>query len=371
MNIVGLVLRDLTRRPWRSGFTIAGVAAGACVYSLIIGSTENFVQKFHDLSSVLGDSLVVQRAGSLTPLASVLPNDLTERLRSLPGVAGVSRVGLGRCRVSDSPSFLVLGLDPLEPLAVRLPMARGRRLAAIGHGVLLGERAAARLGVGPGSELELGGQKLTVGGIFRTGHSLLDAGAAMDLAEAQRVFDLPGTVTLMLVDLESGIDPAQACAEVSRQFPSVEVTTLGDFMDTIATIRFVEQFARLLALLAVGIAALGAANVLSLSVQERTREIAVLRAIGWQRQRIAGLVLCEGLCVGLAGGVVAAPISLVALGLLARFGPGSSIGLLSGLLPPGVALEATAVSAAAAVLGAGFPVARALRITPSAALRAG
>ena len=147
------------------------------------------------------------------------------------------------------------------------------------------------------------------------------------------------------------------------------MTTVADLMDAITVVRFVEQFARLLALLAVGIAALGAANVLSLSVQERTREIAVLRAIGWRRRRIAGLVLCEGVCVGLAGGLVAAPVSLVALGLLARFGPGSSIGLLSGRLPPGAALEALAVSAAAAVLGAAFPVAHALRVAPSTALR--
>ena len=367
--MIGLLLRDVARRPWRSALTIAGVATAASAYTLLVGSVYTFVQQFRDLSPMFGADLVVQQAGAPTPFASVLPGRAAARVRAVPGVADASSVGVSRARVAGSPWFLVLWLDPSEHLASRVPVVRGRALPLGGHNILLGDRVAARTGLSPGSEMELRGLRLTVSGVFATHHALLDGAAVVGLEDGQRLFNLGDGVSVVAVDVAPGADPARVAAEITRTVPGTEVARVAEYVGTVSLIRIVAGFARLLALLAVGIAALGTASVLSLSVQERTQEIAVLRAVGWRRRRIAALVVGEGLCLSFAGGLAALPVSAVALRLLGRFGPGADIGLLPGYPPlPGV-LEALAVTALAGLLGTALPAARALGIAPASALR--
>jgi putative ABC transport system permease protein len=367
--MAALLLRDVTRRPLRSVFTIMGVAAAAAAYTLLVGSVSSFVHQFHDLSPMFGADLVVQQAGAPTPFASALPAGLAGPIGDTPGVVAASGLGISRARAFKSDWCLVLWLDPLGKLAPRIPIVRGGPLAPGGHGILLGERVAARTGLAPGSEMELRGSKFRVSGVFATQHAFLDGALVVASEDGQRLFNVGDGVNVVLADLAPGADPAGVAAEIARRFPGTEVTRIAEYVRTVGLLRIVAGFARLIALVAVVIAALGTASVLSLSVQERTQEIAVLRAVGWRRRRIAALIVGEGLIVSLAGGVAAVPLSAVTLLLLRHFGPGADIGLLpASLLVPG-GFEALAVTALAGMAGAALPAARALGVPPATAFR--
>jgi len=56
--------------------------------------------------------------------------------------------------------------------------------------------------------------------------------------------------------------------------------------------------------LAIFVGGVGVMNTMLMAVMERTREIGVLRALGWQRSRILRLILSEALLLGLLGGVI-------------------------------------------------------------------
>ena len=113
----------------------------------------------------------------------------------------------------------------------------------------------------------------------------------------------------------------------------------------------------------------GVSNIMLISVQERTREIGVRKAIGAPPLSIVAMILKEAMAVTLVSGY---------LGLVAAV---ALIGALEVVLPPtpyfrqpevhlGVGLAATAVLVVAGVLSGLFPALRALRINPIAALRA-
>jgi putative ABC transport system permease protein len=68
------------------------------------------------------------------------------------------------------------------------------------------------------------------------------------------------------------------------------------------------------------------ANTMAMSIRERTREVALLRTLGFTRQRVLSLLLGESITISMLGGVV---------GLLLAFG------LLHALVRPGIALPAT------------------------------
>ena len=368
--MIAVLLRDVARRPLRSLFTIIGVGVAAAAYILLVGSVASFVRQFRDLSPMLGADLVVQQAGAPTPFASLLPEGETVAIRHLPGVGAASAVGLGRARTPVSGWCLIIWLDPMGQLAAKVPIVRGVALRREGQ-VLLGQRLAASAGLAPGASFGLRDLKLQVSGIFATDQPLLDGAAIVSLGDGQRLFGVGNGVSLVLVDLAAGAKAGAVGEEIRRRIPGVEVTNVAEYVGTVSLLRIVSSFARLLALLAVAIAALGAASVLSLSVQERVHEIAVLRAVGWRKWRIAGLVTGEGFCLSLAGWLVAVPLSVVVLELLRRYGPGAEIGLLPTYPPPAATLEALAITMIAAALGAAVPVARALAVTPASAFRSG
>jgi ABC-type lipoprotein release transport system permease subunit len=122
-----------------------------------------------------------------------------------------------------------------------------------------------------------------------------------------------------------------------------------------------------------GLAALAIAQSLSASVRARTKEIAVLQALGAAPSDVRRIVLLEGAMVGIAGGIAGAALALAAAALADRaavsmlpdfpFRPETFFAFPIWLVALGVA-----VPAAAAVLGALAPAASAARVDPARTL---
>jgi ABC-type antimicrobial peptide transport system permease subunit len=129
----------------------------------------------------------------------------------------------------------------------------------------------------------------------------------------------------------------------------------------------------LLALLMTALAALAIAQSLSASVRGRTREIAVLQALGASPADVRGIVLAEAAMVGLAGGALgaglAAALTVVAdraaLSMLPDF-PFRPETFFA--FPPWLAVLGVAVPTLAAVIGALAPASFAARVDPARTL---
>jgi putative ABC transport system permease protein len=118
--------------------------------------------------------------------------------------------------------------------------------------------------------------------------------------------------------------------------------------------------------IAVFIGSLGMWNTMMMSVLERTQEIGLLKALGWQPQRIVKMVVFEALLLCLAGAV----LGVVGGWLVTHLFAESSA--LKGLLRPAVSQGALAASLVLAALmgifGSALPAMRAARLSPVEAL---
>ena len=99
-------------------------------------------------------------------------------------------------------------------------------------------------------------------------------------------------------------------------------------------------------------------------VLERTREVALLRALGAGRRAILGLFLCEACAVGLAGGAVGLAIGIVAAQAIGHGVFGAAIGVLP-IVPPSI----LGLGVVTALLASVIPISHALRIDPAQVLR--
>ncbi len=113
----------------------------------------------------------------------------------------------------------------------------------------------------------------------------------------------------------------------------------------------------------------GVSNIMLISVQERTREIGVRKAVGATPGAIVGLIVQEALVITAVSGYVGMLLGIFALELAARFLPRSDF-MRDPEVDLGVVLGATVVLVISGLLAGYFPARRAARINPIEALRA-
>jgi putative ABC transport system permease protein len=104
-----------------------------------------------------------------------------------------------------------------------------------------------------------------------------------------------------------------------------------------------------------------------MSVLERTREIGVLRAVGWSRRRVMRMVLGESVIIGLVSAAIGLAAAWALIQFLSRW-PTTSL-----LVPPDLSIAAFAIGfivvMVAGVVGTFYPAFRAASIPPTEALR--
>ena len=361
--------KELRRRPVRTALTAAGVAAGVTSYLLLVGSAQGLLRQYGAATSFFGADVVVQQSGVTSVWGSTIaPEDVAE-LGRMRGVVHLSRIALGKTKLVGSPYFLVFGLDPKEALIGHVPLRSGRAPFIGADEILLGTEASFRLRTSVGGTLDVRGRTFTVSGVYATGLAMPDSGGIVDLSAAQQLFNHQQVVNLVFLNV-AGVSAGTVAREIATRLPRVDAILAGGWASSFGHAALIDGFARFLAGLAVLLSALGVAVILQMSAVERTSELAILRAIGWSRGRVARLVLAETVLVTLLGFVLAALFSeaFLAIARSSRFGYAAAF--LPPHLSPRLLAEALGVSTIAGSLGSLGPLIWAVRVAPARALRA-
>ncbi|MEU7477187.1 FtsX-like permease family protein [Lentzea sp. NPDC042327] len=172
--------------------------------------------------------------------------------------------------------------------------------------IAMREKEAKEAGLSIGSSLKLGGKDFTVVSLLKdnsygTGIVTLPSATAL-LPEAPKGYEK------LLVKLAPGTDVATARADLERVIATSPVAVLNSAAETKAELNGqIDQillFIWALVGLALVIALFGIANTLTLSVLERTRESALLRALGLTRGQLRQMLVVESILMALIGAVV-------------------------------------------------------------------
>jgi len=181
--------------------------------------------------------------------------------------------------------------------------------------------------------------------------------------------------SLLLIHLN---DPTTASTDqtiIETAFPSLTVITLAQVLGAIQqAVSVYRTFGELIGAIGVVVADLFAMTVLQMSVDDRSRELALLRAIGYPRASVGVFVAEEGLVLSLVGLAVGLPIAYAGAYELNRF----LLGLIGGLpvgfsfvsFNAGVLLTGLGLVLAIGLAAAIVPAANAMRLPVAEELRA-
>ena len=396
-----VALKSLLGRKLRllmSTFAIVlGVAfvAGSLVFSDTL--SRSFTALF---ASTVGDVVVRPEGGSAqsgAPSSLTVTGALVRDLASAPGVARVDgNVGAFGVYVVGEDDKVVGGLGPpaIGGNWTDAPAAGGEGLALVegkapeGEAeVLLDESTAERAGYAIGDAVPLltprgaATLKPTLVGLagFPEGGSLNGATfAAFDTATAQRLFlDGEDAYNDLWVTAEDGVTQEELASEISTLLPEGLEAVTGDAAadesasELLEAISFITTFLLIFAGISLVVGAFLIVNTFSILVAQRSRELALLRALGASTRQVTRSVMIEALVLGVLGSTIGLGLGvLLAMALRLLFG---QFGLdLSGqplIFSGRTVLAAYLVGVVVTMAAAFLPAWRTSRISPVQAMR--
>ena len=361
-----MILKNLWRRKIRTLLTMLGIAIGVAAVVALSAFGEGLASGMGKVfADTRGDIMVTQKE-ALASFLSVVDADIGGEIRALPGVDEVTGTVAGIVQMQDAPYFIVMGEDPKSFTLDHYKLVEGQPLSGRRQ-LWLGKVAARNFKKGVGDTFRLQDSTYRIVGLYETGVSLEDGGAVMSLADAQRAFDKVGKVNYFNVKVKDPRRIDEVKQRIETKWPDLAASRSGEATKTSEMLDIYRSFGLFLGIFAVLVGGLGMMNTMLMSVMERTREIGVLRAIGWRRRRIVLMILGEALVLALVGGVAGIALG-VGLTMLVRLSPAVET-LLQGVFRPDMFAQALVIALLLGGLGGVYPAWRASRLAPVEAMR--
>jgi len=375
MRFYTFVLKNVVRRRMRSSLTVVGVAVAVGAVVALVGISNSSEQSFLDIYQRQNVAIIVQQRGAKQRLTSVLDAKLGKEIEKIPGVASVTAglVDFASLEELGGDAGVLNGWEVDSPLMKRLDvLPGGQNLKADNKScLLLGEDVARALEKKVGDKVSLfDSGKFTVMGIFRSNVSYESHSMVMLLKDLQQFMGRKGQVTGFAVMVDRPDDQAavqRICQAINALGPRLDAKSAADSVTGTTEIRFIRAMSWLTSSIAFIIGAVGVLNTMIMSVAERTREIGILRAIGWRQWRIVRMILFESVLLSLSGGLIG---SVAAVGVTNLLGRHSAVaGLIDTHIAGGVLVFGVISALCIGILGAAYPAYRGARLLPTEALR--
>jgi putative ABC transport system permease protein len=313
---------------------------------------------------------------SITGAGEPVPRSVIEAVTAQPGLRAAAAVPGASARVTTAS-----GNDPaIEGTVLGLPGDAGSVVATVP--AELRDDTVLVPGHLLASELSVGEKvRITVGG--RTGTFSVAAGALPALGTGGGSFILTGAALAELApdaaplaiwaSLQRGADAEQVTSDLNRTVARAGLTLGGSAPEraaTSSTLGTVVTVAVAMLAVAVVIAIVGIGNTLGLSVIERTRESALLRALGLHRRQLRLMLAIEAAMLAVIAAVVGvlAGIGYGWVGVRSAFGTAGGDSTLA--IPWASLALVLTVAVGAGVLASVLPARRATMTPPTQALAA-
>ena len=374
MRFYKLIFHNVMRRRLRSALTAVAVAIAVGSVVSLVGIANGFRDSFMDFYQSADVDMIVVRSGSQRRLTSTLDESLAARIQALPGVKEVVPGLADIVSFAEANLYVVpiSGLLPETRVFNHFKITKGRNLLRSDRqAIVLGIDLAQTLGKEVGSVLDVvEGQPFDVVGIFESSNVFESGSILMPLADLQVLMGREGQVSGVSLTVDDPRDKRkmeQLSESIKKLEGGLSVRTTLEHVESLTEIQMAIAMAWLTSTVAIVIGTLGTLNTMFMSIQERIKEIGILRAIGWERKRIIAMILGESIMISLIGGVVGACFSILLVKLLTRV-PAVN-GLIQGRIDWAVLAQGLSVALLVGIIGGFLPALSASRLTPAEALQ--
>jgi putative ABC transport system permease protein len=402
--VIRVALRGLTGRKLRTVLTAFAIVLGVAMVSGTYVLTDTINKAFDTIfsESYAGtDAAITGKAPDITFEGTTaetpgVPDSLLERVRSLPSVeeaAGsvqddsatkILKPDGKAINTRGAPSIGV-GVDPTSQRFNPLKLVEGTWPQNAGE-VVLDEATADEYGYGVGETVRIATLKpvrpFRVVGLARYSN-VESLGTAtftvFTIPAAQELLERPNQFDMIQVAAKQGVQPAQLVDEIKPILPPTAQVRSGveqaeeESSEVSEFTSFFQYFLLSFAAVALFVGAFVIFNTMSITVAQRTRELATLRTVGASRPQVRWAVLLEAFVIGAMASLIGLGLGiLLAVGLNALFDAlGFGLPTTEMVIATRTIIVALLVGIVVTLLAALAPALRATRISPILAVREG
>jgi putative ABC transport system permease protein len=399
--MIKFAFKGLLTRKLRTTLTaiaiVLGVATVSGTFILTDSIDKAFDSIFEDVykgtdATITPKSAFDVEGGSGTTEAA-FDESLLAEVKALPDVAdaigGVASenaqlVKNGKAIVFGGAPNLGFSVDPSKPAFESLTLEKGSwpKNDEVVVDKSTADKKDLEVGSTIGVQVEGPVENLKISGIVKFGSVSSIGGATLagfNLPTAQRLFDKEGKLDQIRVAGKPGVAPAQLVSEIQKILPPDTQVRSGtaqakeDAKDTDQFISFLRYFLLAFGLIALFVGAFVIVNSLSITIAQRTRELATLRTLGASRRQVRWSVVVEALIMGALASVVGLFLGLA----LAKFlfwlfdAVGFTLPNQGLLFEARTIIVSLALGIVVTLIASFFPALRATRVPPIAAVREG
>lgn len=365
MTLTRFVTKNAFRNKRRSVLTALSIAFSLLLLTIMMTVWRAFYLEQGSPESA--QRLIVRHKVSLV---FFLPAYYREKIRALPGVKQVvPQTWFGGLYKDNKPEnfFAQFGTDPSELMKVypefSLPPDQLAAWQKDRAGCIVDSHLAQKFGWKIGDHIHLIGTifpinpEFTIRGVFTAPNDTQALYFNNETIE-QGYPDVKGRVGFYGVLADSPASVTKVAQEIDDTFRNVERPTKTESehafqLSFIATLGNVKAFILSICLAVVFAILLVSANTLAMSIRERTREVAVLKTLGFTRKTVLGLFVGEAVVLSLAGGILGV-LGAMAFLFIASHAPGAPF-LRNMNVTPGTMGVALFVAALVGFISASVP----------------
>lgn len=384
MQLKDIALKNLQRRKSKLLFLVFGVVFGIATIVTLFTLTNAMEASVNRKVQENGIKLAVTpksdtasfSVGGIPVVTGVsfntvnLAKNTVDKIKSIPDAAIIKVIApklMGTTLVNEKKVLLV-GVDFPSELKIKSWWELNGSQPNRNDQALIGSKVAETLGIKPGGSLTVNGKALTVSGVLHETGEDEDGIVFVNLITAQDLLGKKDSYSFVeLTTIKDEVLAAKVSKEIAQLLPESRVTIVKEAGE--ARQELVDKFSKfslVVSLIMILIAALIITTTMMASVNERTREIGIFRAIGFRKAHITKIILLEagvitavsavtGYLMGMAAAAVIAPL-FANFQLIITWSATLAVAVLTGTVILGI-------------LASLYPASKAAKLDPAESLR--
>lgn len=373
MSFLSLIIKNPFRNKSRALLAIIGIGIGIATIVALGGITDGLIASAEDTLHSGGTDITITGSSSETNQATLfgttaLSEDWVDLIKNESGVT--EAVGVYSTTIpSDGSMMSLIGIKPTDVKFAELNIKEGTLFSdGDAKEVIAGKVVADNKNVSVGDDLQIGGETFKVVGIFESGNSNQDMSYFMTLNNLQTLVDDEGNISSVFVKVDPSVDAEDVGNSLENKYGDniTVITSLSDLSMAKSMIDMLNGVSFGISLLAIVIGGIGIINTMLMSVLERTREIGVLKAVGWPDRKILLMIICESIVLTVTAAIAGTILGIIGVELFMQL---NILGGMTAIFTAETIVEAFIIAIIVGVIGGIFPAMKATKLPPTEALR--